>query len=152
VADEHDIAQIQRIEQCDEVRDVVVEGVHAVRVRLLRQTEADLVRHDHTVARGQQWTDHVPPQEPPRGVAVQQQDRRRIAGAFVDVGHPPAVHGQEPRAVGVARPRRGRQLVDRAHHGDQIFWITHSIMSQFSGLSTPEVSTLEPCRRAQGND
>ncbi len=95
MADQRDAVQIQRTQQSGEVGDMAIEAVRLFAHRLFRQPEADHVGDDDATASRGQRRDEVPIQEAPGRIAVQQHDR--IAGALIDIVHPPAIHPCEMR-------------------------------------------------------
>ena len=76
-----------------------IEAVRLLAGRLLGQAEADHVGDDDAVSRVHQRRDDVAVEETPGRIAVQQQDG--IAGALIDVMHPPAI---DPRVAGGEGP------------------------------------------------
>ena len=105
VADHRQALQIQLADQARQVRDMPVEAVRLLAGRLLGQAEADHVGDDDAVSRIHQRRDDVAIEEAPGRIAVQQQDG--IAGALIDVMHPPAI---DPRVTGGEGPSRRETL------------------------------------------
>ena len=91
VADEENAVEVELVNQCDEIGRVVVQAVRTGAVRMLRQAKTNLVRRYHPVTRPEQRWNGVAPQVTPCGIAMQQQHRRSVFRALVDVVHPPAV-------------------------------------------------------------
>ena len=99
VADHHQALQIKLADETRQIRDVSIEAVRLLAGRFLGQAEPDHVGDDDTIACIHQRRNHIPVEESPGRITVQQQDR--IAGALIDIMHPPAI---DPRVAGRERP------------------------------------------------
>ena len=117
VTDEENAVEIELVNQCDEIRRVVIQAVRTGAVGMLRQAKPNLVRHDHPIPCREQRRDGVAPEVAPSGIAVQQQHGRRVGRAFVNVVHSPTVDVGELRPKRVtARHMRGK-VADFTCHG-----------------------------------
>ena len=114
VTDERDALEVELPQQRDQIRRVAVEAVRVFARGLLGQAEADHVGDHDAVAGLHQRRNEIAVQEAPGRIAVQQDDR--VARAFVDVVHAPAVDPREPRCI---RPLLSdmRWEIERRHRG-----------------------------------
>ena len=101
LTEQRHLVQVEVVEgQLAHPLDVPGEGVVRQRERLVRPPEPDHVgRHAPDAGVGED-RDHVPVEERPRRLAVQQQRDRSVGGTGVDVRHP------QRAAVAVRAPRR----------------------------------------------
>ncbi len=101
--EEHDTAEVEGLDERDQIVDAPGEPV-ALRVGgLVGPAEPDVVRDHDTAAVGEERADELPVKEAPGRVPVEQEDRPALA--LVHVRHPEArLHLVEPRRPGVLPP------------------------------------------------
>ena len=89
VDDERRVAEVELVEQRSDHRDVPVVAVPLHVGRLVGAAEAGEIRRDAAEARVADRRDHLAPEERPGRLAVEEHDRRAVAG--VDVREPQPV-------------------------------------------------------------
>jgi hypothetical protein len=97
VANDGCVANVELSQQARQICDVAIKAMRLFANRLFGEAKPDHVGDDNPPSRCGQRLYEFPIEEPPGGIAMQENDW--VAGSFIDVMHAPAVDALEPRFV-----------------------------------------------------
>ncbi len=136
LADERHGAEVELLHPPRDPVDVALVGVVGAEGGLVRAPEAHEIRSEDAVTRGDEDRDHLPVEEAPGRLAVEEEHRRRGGRALVEVVDAEAIHGRVARCereLGKVREplvRRAQEL-HRVHDATRASHGTRSTLPKF---------------------